>query len=288
LYDTDSEPAPGAPTVALANAGAGNVDNGSHRYRITFVCGSSETHGGTVSDAVTVVDKTGNGKVRLTAISLGGSAVTARRIYRTAAGGTAYLLAGTISNNTDTTYTDNVADASLGVECPSANTTGDVQLTLYLYSAVEHAEAIMRRKLLTQTWDYWIDAFPETDYIDLPFGNLQSVTHVSYVDSSGDVTYLAAGTDYDVNTAGDGVGQIVLPYGASWPSFTPYPSHPVRIRFVCGWASADAIPPDIANAVKMIAADLYENRGERITGTIVTENKMAEMLLAKWRLWGDF
>src|SRR3989344_5689951 len=76
LDDEAGEPAPVAPTVALASpAVAGNVDNGAHRYLVTFVTADGETEAGAISAAVTVADKTVNGKVELTAIPFGGVAV---------------------------------------------------------------------------------------------------------------------------------------------------------------------------------------------------------------------
>jgi hypothetical protein len=113
LDQATGEPAPLAPTVALISpAAAGNVEAGIHRYRVTFVTADGETEGGAISGAVTVVDKAVNGKVTVSAIPLGGSAVTSRKVYRTAAGGSTYLLLTTIADNTTTTYTDNTADAS--------------------------------------------------------------------------------------------------------------------------------------------------------------------------------
>src|SRR4051812_29586306 len=99
---TNGESAPTAPTVALAGAGAGNVDNGAHRYRATFVTADGETDGGEISDIATVADKTVNGKVSVTAIPLGGSRVTQRKLYRTTAGGSSYFLVTTIADNTTT------------------------------------------------------------------------------------------------------------------------------------------------------------------------------------------
>jgi len=116
--------APDAPTAVLAGAGAGNVDNGVHRYLITFVSAIGETMSGSTSVAVTVVDKTTDGKVAVSKIPLGPAGTTARKVYRTAAAGSAYLLQSTIANNTATTLTDNVADASLGVAAPSLDTSG--------------------------------------------------------------------------------------------------------------------------------------------------------------------
>lgn len=117
--------APTAPTAALAGTGAGNVDNGTHSWKITIVVGgvSGETTGGTASNQINVVDKTTNGKIALSNIPLGPDGTTARKVYRTVAGDTGdYKLVGTIANNTDTTFTDNVADASLGAIAPTTNT----------------------------------------------------------------------------------------------------------------------------------------------------------------------
>lgn len=106
--------APTACTAALAGAGAGNVDNGAHYYKVSYVNATGETELGTISNIVTVVDKTTNGKINLTSIPISSSgSVTARKIYRTKAGGTGYYLLTTISDNTTTTYTDNISDASL-------------------------------------------------------------------------------------------------------------------------------------------------------------------------------
>lgn len=285
LDSSNAEPAPGAPTVALAGAGAGNVNAGVHRYRVTFVTADGETEGGTISAAVTTT--AGDGKVAVSAIPTGGSLVTSRKLYRTVANGSTYLLLATVSGNTTTTYADNTADASLGAEVSATNTTADPELTAILKSAREHVEDWTRRALLTQTWDYYLDEWPEGDAIILPFGNLASVTSVKYKDDDGTETTMVVTTDYIVEANGEGHGRIVLPYGVTWPSFTAYPSNPITIRFVCGWTTAALVPYKIKAAVKMICADLHEMRGEPTIGQSVVENKTVERLLASARLWGS-
>jgi hypothetical protein len=68
--------------------------------------------------------------VALTNIPIGSAAVTSRKVYRTAAGGSQLKLLATIANNTATTYTDTTADASLGVNIPTSNTTSAAQVSL--------------------------------------------------------------------------------------------------------------------------------------------------------------
>lgn len=114
---------PSAPTVALvAPPAAGNVDNGDHYYKISFVTATGETLPGTASAVVTVADKEVNGKVNVTAIPVGPAGCTDRKVYRTKAGGSAYFVVAAIGDNTTTAYEDNIADAALTVAAPVRST----------------------------------------------------------------------------------------------------------------------------------------------------------------------
>ena len=172
-------------------------------------------------------------------------------------------------------------------------TAEDETLEGWIQTAREHVETITRRQLLTATWDLSLDEFPDKDFIVLPFGNLQDVAptqYVKYKDSDETVTTMTVNTDYIWETNGDGFGRIVLPYGDSWPSFTPWPSNPISIRFVCGWTSAALVPSKIKSAIKLICGDLYENREATLTqaqGNIM-DNKTVDRLLWPCRLWGAF
>ena len=108
-YDMGSPP----KCTAVLGSGAGSLSNGAYSYKITFVTASGESTGGTVSDTVTVIAYGTNGKINLSNIPLGLSACTARKIYRTKAGGTTYYLVTTITDNTTTSYIDNTADSAL-------------------------------------------------------------------------------------------------------------------------------------------------------------------------------
>src|SRR3989344_3550266 len=101
-----------AATAALACAGAGNVDNGSHSYRVAFITAEGETPT-TASNSVTVTDSTVDGQISVTLPISADSRVTGRRIYRIEAGGPFRFFLADVLNNTDATYLDNLADASL-------------------------------------------------------------------------------------------------------------------------------------------------------------------------------
>jgi len=146
-------------------------------------------------------------------------------------------------------------------------------------SAIANIETITRRKLLTQTWDYYLNEWPCVDYIRIPFGRLQSVTSVSWKDTDGTETTLTADTDYLVETNGDAIGRLVLPHGESWPAKSLYPSKPIKIRFVCGWEDVADIPDCFIDAIKLAAENIYY-RGE-----VVKELDAAIMsLVADYRL----
>jgi len=119
--------APAACVAALAGAGAGNVNTGTHSYKYSYVHQGNESAPAAVSNTVTT-DTTTNGQVSLTSIAAGPTGTTARKVYRTAAGNAAtgpWKLLTTISDNVTTTYTDNIADASLGANAPSDVTIDD-------------------------------------------------------------------------------------------------------------------------------------------------------------------
>jgi hypothetical protein len=114
------EDAPAAPTCTEDIAG--NL-NGLYYYRITLVTATGETSGGVVA-SITVTNK----KVALSNIPTGTEKCIARKIYRSVGGGAVYdcRLVATISDNTTTTYLDNIADGSLGAQVPFYNSTGAV------------------------------------------------------------------------------------------------------------------------------------------------------------------
>jgi uncharacterized phiE125 gp8 family phage protein len=161
-------------------------------------------------------------------------------------------------------------------------------LTAILIAGREYIEDITCRYLLTQEWDYSINHWPDSNYIVLPGGNLQTVTSVKYTDSDGTTTTMVEDTDYIVETNGEACGRIVLPYGVQWPSFTPYTSNPIVIRFVAGWTTQAAVPYKIKAALRMVCADMWEMRGEPTIGQTVIENKTVARLLASSKLWEEF
>lgn len=112
-----------APTAVLAGVGAGNVDNGAHTYTRVWVDvnGIESPESSTV--AVTVVDKTADGKVTVARVAASpGTHIAYWRIYRSKAATTTprYKLADVAIGTA--TYLDNTADASLPTTTPPTHT----------------------------------------------------------------------------------------------------------------------------------------------------------------------
>jgi len=124
-----TEVVPLALTVSAAlvsPAAAGNVDTGTHSYKITVTKGVlGETIPSAKSNVVTVADKATNGKVKVTRSGGTLPSTWTWSVYRTIvgdAGDWELVVAGL--GAAVTTYTDNVADSGLGAAAPTSSAVG--------------------------------------------------------------------------------------------------------------------------------------------------------------------
>lgn len=306
------EPAPDAVSAALAGPpAAGNVTVGAHRYAVTFVTADGETQVGAPSAVVTVADPSVNGQVTLTGIPAGSPLVTGRMLYRTPAAGTAFLKLATINDCSATTFTDNVADAALGVAAPIVNTTGDPFLLSLIQTARDYAETFTRKRFVTQSWKLTLDLFPPA-YIDafrapqlqmqggpvpmigspinmewirwigieLPNPPLQSITSITYLDTTGGRQTLDPSA-YRVDVTGER-GIVTPAFGTSWPATYQVPGA-VEVTFVCGFGPPAAVSPKSRHAMKILCAHWFSQRELFVTKRFALEIPMTVDAL----LWAD-
>ncbi len=141
-------------------------------------------------------------------------------------------------------------------------TAEDALLDLYVRAATEYYEARTWRAVYHQTLEYLLDAFPAGDTIKLPRATpLQSITSLKYKDSDGTETTWGA-SNYIADTDST-PGQLVLAYNIVWPSFTAYPVHPIRVRYVAGRKISSPFqdaPASLKVPILMLVNGLYENR----------------------------
>jgi len=125
-----------APTLASSGAGL----TGTYSYVVTFVNAGGET--GPSPESSTIV--LSNQGVNLTGVVVGAAGTTARNIYRKKSAGSnadgTFHLVGTIADNSTTTFSDTVDDAtaSAGVDAPAGIESGDTVSITYDYTDVTY------------------------------------------------------------------------------------------------------------------------------------------------------
>lgn len=167
-------------------------------------------------------------------------------------------------------------------------TDDDDLIEAILQAAIAAAEEYTGRSFIDQTWDYYLDAFPdEGKDIELPNPPLIEVTGLYYRDTAGDEQEYSA-SNYLVDETGQ-KARIALAYGQSWPTIQER-INAIRVRFRAGYLKPDSpdaayVPFDIKAAIKLIAGTLYEHRESVVIGQIATVVPMsAEFLLKRHRV----
>jgi uncharacterized phiE125 gp8 family phage protein len=138
------------------------------------------------------------------------------------------------------------------------HTQDDAYILDLIVAARLRAEKHTGRRFCTQTVDYFIDAFP-SGAIELPCPPVASITSLKYIDENGAEQTLS-GVYYKLS-AGDEPARVTAAYDQTWPT-TRAEADAVVIRLVCGYGGMAAVPRDIAMAILMIVAHLYEHREE--------------------------
>lgn len=115
---------PPTTTAAVASNGAGVLTaSGQYRYKVTYVnTNLVESDVGPLTATFTV--SSSSGQLRVSSIPLAATSfgINARKLYRNAnSDQTVFKLVTTISDNTTTTYDDNIADSALGAVAPTDN-----------------------------------------------------------------------------------------------------------------------------------------------------------------------
>ena len=154
----------------------------------------------------------------------------------------------------------------------------DTLLLGLITTARSYCEHYTRRALAEQTLEAYLDRFPVSGPVVLPCPPLLSVVEIGYTDSSGQETVLPD-SDYVVDTDCE-PGRVLPAYGLAWPVFTPFPTSPIRIRFVAGY---DDLPVSIRLAMLLLIGHWYENREATGTANSVIDFS-AHALLAPYRV----
>lgn len=136
----------------------------------------------------------------------------------------------------------------------------DAMLARWLTSARTLVEQATGRALITQTWEYVLDAWPPGRVIELPLPPLVSVTSITtYTPSNVPTTMSSA--DYLVDIWNQ-PGRVALNDGASWPSDLRRVAG-IVIRYQCGYGAAgSAVPTPLRDAILSTVAARWRWRGD--------------------------
>jgi uncharacterized phiE125 gp8 family phage protein len=132
----------------------------------------------------------------------------------------------------------------------------DALLDKYITGAREQAEVLQGRDLVQKQWDRNLDCFPDGEIGLRP--DLISVALVRYTDYAGAAEDLTENTDYIVDLKKT-PGIIMPAYGKVWPSFTPWPSSAVLIRFTAGLSSS-AVPKIVLGGMLRLISHWFYSR----------------------------
>jgi uncharacterized phiE125 gp8 family phage protein len=135
----------------------------------------------------------------------------------------------------------------------------DAVLELYLRAAVAAVEARIGRALLARTFTWTVTRWREEASQGLPIGPVRSVDAITLVGADGGETPVEA-SRWSVLRDSER-SRIVGRYGRSLPTI-PRLGH-AEIRFTAGFGSTwEDVPPDLRQAVFLLAAHYYEHRTE--------------------------
>lgn len=173
-----------------------------------------------------------------------------------------------------------VSLAEAKAHCRIYGTEEDGLLAGYLMAARAYAETYLGRALATQTLQLAIDGGWPCDRIVLPRPPLQSVSSITYSDTSGATQTLAA-DQYRVDTTAH-QGFIERAYGVTWPAVRDQ-ARTIVVTYVAGYTQ---IPEPIRTAILLMVGHFYENREAVIVGQAPTELPLGvDALLFPYRVF---
>lgn len=163
----------------------------------------------------------------------------------------------------------------------------DTLIDRLIEAARQTIEQHLGRALITQTWDYVIDAPPCGDApLLVPRVPLLGVTSITSY-STANVGTVFSSSKYLVDTASE-PGRIVLNNGFDWPDDDLREANAIIVRYTAGYGSAPgAVPAALKHAMLLLMGHWYTHREAVTIGNITTVLPWAvEALTAPYkRVW---
>lgn len=155
------------------------------------------------------------------------------------------------------------AEAKLHLNIPDAITDWDTMIAEMVKSAREHIEKLTGQAFITQTTQEFLDNFDTLrcmGEMTLSRYPISAITHIKYTNTAGAQT-----TWPDTNYATDLVSRrprIALKAAGTIPENSDE-INSIEIQYVCGYGAASAVPAQFKTAIKLLVAEMFENRENR-------------------------
>jgi uncharacterized phiE125 gp8 family phage protein len=141
-------------------------------------------------------------------------------------------------------------------QCRVVGNDEDAVLAGYIRAATDWVESSTGLRLITQTWAWSTDAWPNRwcRYLRLPLAPVQSITEVSYLNTSG-LPQVLSPSIYTFRGE-----RLMLAPEATWPSIW-HGLDVITVTFVVGFGpDHNYVPESIRQAVQMLAAYWFSQR----------------------------
>lgn len=146
-------------------------------------------------------------------------------------------------------------------------------------------EQLTRRTLINKTYQLFLDEFPPSIIINLPFPPLVSVAWVKYYDQDGSLQTLSS-SEYQVDSRAT-PGRIVLTELGNWPTTELDKINAVEIEFTVGYgALPENVPAPIRLAITHLASHWFENREPFSQANMFNVPSTFENILMPYRFLG--
>lgn len=144
-------------------------------------------------------------------------------------------------------------------------TADDFKIMGLIIAVREWAESLTHRRFITQTWDWTMDAFPGiTGTLEIPYGKVQSVNAITYVDSDGATqTLTGSPAQFQVDYVADPGIISTYTYGDPWPSHRGDIGG-IAVRITVGYGLAAAVPLTIKLPMLLYLEALYDKDERRM------------------------
>jgi uncharacterized phiE125 gp8 family phage protein len=137
----------------------------------------------------------------------------------------------------------------------------DLLIASLITAARVHIEYTLSRALITQTWSYFLDAWPKSALLELPLTPVQSIDAIRVL-AAGDVVETIGADRYLLD--GPATPPRLVCKAGHWASAMPQPAYSgkgIEVSFIAGYGDQPAdVPEPLRHSILLLVAHWFERR----------------------------